>query len=224
MFSFFKRSNPALSTELAGIVFNNPLGLYFPEGGRKSYLGTNAGFVTLTPPKQQVIEWVTSLNTKPLNSVIAVNVNADIPRTFSLVYDFADLIIIDPDNDNGIGAADISDTHNLLDELMSLRLCYERYTPVFLRLSHGLTDEEMQYLLSSSQMSGLDGAVVTGLRALKKAREITLGRFPLIGVSDNPEDAQMQLAAGASLVECHMHLTSFLLLMKTIEKQASTKK
>ena len=41
---------------------------------------------------------------------------SDIVRTFSLVYDFADLIIIDPDSDNGIDSPDLSDTVALMDE------------------------------------------------------------------------------------------------------------
>ena len=219
LFSIFKKKQKPLDVEVAGIAFSNPVGLFPSDSSLSGCLASKAGFVTFSPPKTHVIDWITGLKTKSLRCPIAVNVNFDIIRTFSLVYDFADFIIVDPDSDNGIGAADIADTSNLLDELTSLRLCYERYTPVFLRFSHGTSEDEIRHLLSACRLCGLDGVVVSGVRMLSLAREITLGRLPLIAVASTPEDALLQLEQGASLVEAHMRPAAVLRTIQTLENQ-----
>ena len=129
--------------EVAGLIFQNPVGMPYTIKKRRFSLfcrAPKAGFLTLTPPKEQVLAWIRGLEGEKFGeSLIAVNISRDIVRNFSLVYDFPAFIILDPDSDNGIGATDISDTQVLLDEIVSLRLCYERFTPIFLRLSHGCT-------------------------------------------------------------------------------------
>lgn len=217
MFSFFKKNSQLLETEVAGITFRNPLGADTPKERR-------TGFITLTPPKEHILDWIAQLQDFRGETVLAVNINNQIIRSFSLVYDFADLIIVDPDSDAGIDAADLYETHVLLDEIVSLRLCYEHYTPVFLRLSHGLTHDEIQSLLSTCQLCGVDGIAVSGLRLLAEVREITRGRLPLIAVADNAEEALQALSAGASLVETHLRGPALFKLLKTLENQASQTK
>ena len=88
-----------------------------------------------------------------------------------------------------------------MDELVSLRLCYERYTPVFLRLAHGTSREELKILLGACQLNGLDGVVVSQLSMLAPVREITLGRVPVICCVKTPEEGLQALEGGASLLE-----------------------
>lgn len=212
-----------LQKEVAGLVFRNPVGIpYTIKNSRFSlfFPAPKAGFLTITPPKEQVLSWIRSLDSKKLGeNLLAVNINTDIVRTFSLVYDFPAFIIVDPDSDNGIDATDISDTQVLLDELVSLRLCYERYTPFFLRLSHGLTEEELQYLLGACQLSGVDGVVVPTPQMVTRVREITLGRLPVIGMAQNQEEALQALDAGAALVEANVGPIGLKKLVKTLEKR-----
>lgn len=201
----FRKNYQHLETEFAGLVFPNPVGHpYTLLKKRFKWLrrAPRAGFLTLTPPQEDVLNWIKSLRSEqPENSLLAVNIHTDIIRTFSLVYDFADFIIIDPDSNVGIDAVDISDTHDLLDELVSLRLCYERYTPVFLRLGQGTSPDELRSLLGACQLDGLDGVVVPNLASLAQVREITLGRVPVIcPVKSIPEGLQA-LENGAGLLE-----------------------
>lgn len=200
----FRKSYQHLETEVAGLVFPNPAGVpYVIRDRRFKWLrpAPKAGFLTVTPPPENILPWIKALKSEPETSLLAVDIRQDILRTFSLVYDFADFIIIDPDNNLGIGASDISDTHDLLDELVSLRLCYERYTPVFLRLPRETNADELKSLLGACQMNGLDGVVLSGMASLAQVREITLGRVPLICPVHTTEEGLQALENGACLVE-----------------------
>lgn len=225
MFRWFKPHMQVLQTEVFGLSFANPLGAVLPGAQipRSSRFHDHPGFLTLSPPQNQVLSWTRSLQKVNRDLVLAIDLTSDIIRNFSLVYDFADLIVIDPDTDGGIGAVDISDTRLLLDELVSLRLCYERYTPVLLRLTHGLTQEELQTLLSACQMGGIDGVVVPAGRMLRDAREITLGRLPVVADAETAEQALQALQDGACLVETRLRPIQLQKVLKTLEKQAKNK-
>ena len=215
---FGKRKIP-LQTEVSGLAFRNPVGLPCTPQKRRWRLFRNAlhtGFLTLTPPKENVLSWVKSLQKDPEGGLVAVNVTTDFVRTFSLVYDFADFIILSPDSDNGIDASDISDTKVLIDEVVSLRLCYEYFTPIFLRLSHGTTEEELKVLLGDCQLSGIDG-VVAPASLVKRIGELTLGRLPVVGMAKTPEQALETLRSGASLVELQAGPIGACKLLKTLE-------
>ena len=224
----FGNSSKILETEVAGLVFSNPLGIpYSMDRHRRLcalHTAPKAGFLVLTPPKDNVLTWIQRLKTECVSGPLkAVNVKSDIVRTFSLVYDFADLIIIDPDSDNGIDSPDLSDTVALMDELVSLRLCYEYYTPVFLRLTHGLTPEELHTLLDTSQLSGLDGVVVPSLAVAASVKEMTLGRFPVICRVQSPEEGLQAHQEGAVLLEAAPNFRGIGIkkLLKKLEKESN---
>ncbi|MBP3202123.1 MAG: hypothetical protein J6M31_00750 [Bacteroidales bacterium] len=215
------RNKAALETEVASLHFSNPLGLALPSDKLRQRLPRRykAGFVTLTPPQDAVLDWIVGLQQYRSRTVLGVNLHTDIVRSFSLVYDFADFLILDPDSDHGIDSPDIADTSALLEEVVSLRLCYEHYTPVFLRLTHGDTPDELPALLGQSRLYGLDGIVAASPAQLRLVREITLGRVPVIGVADDAATAQEMLAAGASLVETHLRCYQLDKLLKQLEKR-----
>ena len=206
---------------MAGIDFKNPAGLRQSPTIRqlRDCRTFGAGFVTLTPPSEDVLNWVLTLQEYRKKTVLAVNISSDLSRSFSLVYDFSDLIIIDPDVDNGIDSPDISDTSVLLDEVVNLRLCYEHYTPIALRLSHGHTPDEIRALLDHCRLSGIDAIVAPGARKVQMVIEETQGRVPVIGAADNAEDAVACMGAGASLVETTLGPFAFQKFLKTLSKQ-----
>ncbi|MBR4775588.1 MAG: hypothetical protein IK008_05785 [Bacteroidales bacterium] len=193
-----------LEREVSGLFFTNPVGVPYTIKKRGFSLfrpAPKSGFLTLTPPEESVMNWIRGLEKKKMgNCVLAVNVNTDIVRTFSLVYDFAGFIIVDPDSDKGIDASDISDTQVLIDELVSLRLCYERYTPFFLRLRHGISEEELHYLLGACRLAGLDG-VAAPARMVSRINALTEGRLTVIASANSQEEALRAFREGASLLE-----------------------
>lgn len=207
-----KRSgNKRLEREVSGLVFRNPLGSNAGYG--------SASFIVTTPPKDNVIAWLSGIKQRHSGQVAAVDISEDFQRLFSLSYDFADLLIINPDHDGGINAMDISDTVNLLDSLLALRLCYEKYTPVYLRISNRVTNDELHSLLSYCRMSGIDGIVAQGLQKLKAIREESLGRIPVCGTTNDSDEAIKMLNEGASLVELDTNPLLFKRTLQILEKQ-----
>ena len=193
------RKKKSLALEVAGLNFANPVGLtQGAEGLKKCPLwAPKAGFVVATPPKENLIDWITKLQDFTQQGVIAVNLRSDIVRTFSLLYDFAHFIIIDPD---------------------SLRLCYERYTPIFLRLSHAETPQELHPLCSYARLSGLDGLVAPDPDRVRMTLQECQHRVPVIGVAQNAETALEELQDGASLVQTDLSSLALGKLLKTLEK------
>lgn len=220
----FKPHFKGLEKEVSGLRFNNPVGL-----ARKGYssrirplTGLGLGFLSVTPDSDNILAWIQQLaqQRKNQDSLLAVNLQKDLERSFSLVYDFADFIIIDTNSNGGINSLDLPDIPVLLDELLNLRLCYEQFTPILLRLPVGLTPEEMQGILSYCMLSGINGIVAQRIGNVRKVLEITKGRIPVMGSSYTPEEAALMLQEGASLVELEVRPSVALKLLKNLEKKA----
>lgn len=223
---FFNRKNARhLETEVSGIKLCNPVGvLLTPDTSATCCKKARTGFLTLPLPKDDVLAWITQLNQRRGDhALLAVNLSHDIPRHFSLTYDFADLLIIDPDPSGGIGSPDVSDILSLLDNLLSLRLCYERFTPVYVRFPQGISPEEMEPLLHYCQMSSVDGVVAPGLRMVRQVAEATLGRLPIMGSTQDIQEAGEMLQAGASLVEINARSLPVMKFIKSLEKNKLAK-
>ena len=206
-----KRNRSQLKRVVSGLEFSNPL-------GSKSW-SISSSFIVTTPPKENVIDWVSAIKTKYPSQVVALDISEDIQRNFSLAYDFADFLIINPDHDGGINAMDISDIVNLLDSLLSLRLCYEKYTPVYLRISNSVTSDELNTLLSYCRLSGIDGIVAEGLHNVQSIRDLSQNRMPIIGATHDASEAISMLSEGASLVELDTNALVLKRTLKTLEKQ-----
>lgn len=205
-----KRRNPGLEKEVSGILFRHPVGSSLPC--------KSASFIVATPPKENVINWISDIRKHYEGKAVIVEISEDIQRNFALAYDFADIIVLNPNSNVGINAMDISDTVTMLDSLLSLRLCYEKYTPVYLKLTNEITPEELNTLLSYSRLSGIDGIVVNGLAKVRTVLELTQSRIPVIGCTENAEEALQILSAGASLVELNASLLAVKKTVKTLEK------
>lgn len=207
---FRKKDKASLSREVAGLKFANPLGIDYP------CQRLNTGFIALTPDSDNMLDWIAKVEDYRKGTVLGVNLQTDILRSFALVYDFANFIIIDPDSDNGIGSPDISDIAQLLDEIVNLRFCYEGYTPVFLRISKEDTPDEIHPLCACARLSGLDGIVAPDPLKVKLVMEECQGRVPVIGVANTEEEALAELSAGATLVLTTLRPIPFAKLLKKL--------
>ena len=214
----FRREYPALVRELFGIRFRHPIGLA-PVLERQeelldvcdSFGFSFTGVIPGETPLQLVAE---RLQARKSPIVAAIELRADgdseeeakrrMIRQFSLLYDFADYFVIDINRESGLSSLDdFSDWTELLDELLSLRLCYERYKPILLRIAPGHDEEQMRRILDFVLMSAFDGVVAPGLAKVRFCVEYTRNRLPVIGSGaiTAPDEALALLQAGASLVE-----------------------
>lgn len=212
----YRKRVPEVS--VAGLHLKNPAGLRQCSGGPllNARHPSGAGFITLCPPNEHVLDWILQLQEYRKNTVLAVNLTRDIAHSFSLMYDFSDLLIADPEGEPGIDAPDISDITLLLDEMVNLRLCYEQYTPIALRLSLGSEPEEVRTLLNHCRLSGIDAVVAPGPRKVRQVMQETQGRLPVIGSAQTVEEALECLQAGASLVETSLGIFAFQKLLKSL--------
>ena len=116
MLFFKKKLEKVPKIEFSGVVLGSPLGAYESLNGSLSVRIPHPapGFITLTPPKDNTLEWITHLQSLRKETVLAVNLKSDVQRSFALLYDFVDFLIIDTGWDNG--TQEVPDIQVLLDE------------------------------------------------------------------------------------------------------------
>ena len=134
-------------------------------------------------------------------------IKKDFSTAFSLMYDFADVFVINTSHQHLSGGAssldDISFLSEILDELLSLRLLNDKYKPILIQIPSFLEPESLDRILDYALISGIDGIVAQGAPAVRHIVEYTTGRLPVIARDENvtPEKAVELLAAGAELIE-----------------------
>ena len=214
----FRREYPALARDLFGIHFRHPVGLA-PVLDRQDELldlcdSIGYSFTGIIPGETPLQAIAERLQGRKTPIIAAVELRPDgtteeeakkrIIRQFSLLYDFVDFFVVDINRESGLSSLDdFSDWTELLDEILSLRLCYERYKPILLRIAPGHDEEQMRRILDFSLFSGFDGVVAPGIAKVRFCAEYTRNRLPIIGSGaiSTQEEALALLQAGASLIE-----------------------
>ena len=214
----YRREYPSLACEAFGIRFRHPVGLA-PVLERQVDLldecdGIGFSFTGIIPGETPVQTVAERLQARQSPIVVAVELRAEgdeeekaqreLIRQYSLLYDFTDYFVIDINRESGLTSLDdLSDWTPLLDEVLSLRLCYEKYRPILLRIAPAHTEDQMARILDFCLMSGFDGVVAPGISKVRFCAEYTKNRLPVIGSGavTTPEEAIALLEAGASLIE-----------------------
>ena len=240
----FRREHPALARDLFGLHYRHPLGLA-PVLERQVELldvcdSIGYSFTGIIPGDMPVHTVAERLQARKTPIIAAVELRAEgvseeeamqrLVRQFSLLYDFADFFIVDINRESGLSSLDdFSDWTALLDELLSLRLYYERYRPILLRIAPGHTEEQMKRILEFCLMSGFDGVVAPGVSKVRFCAEYTRNRIPIVGSGavTSTDEALALLQAGASLVEVAQGIRnkprlSAKLLLKAIDQPSQT--
>lgn len=119
-------------------------------------------------------------------------------NTFSLVYDFAQMFIIEF-TDNSIDAPLMRE---IIGKVLHTRFTYEEYKPVIIDTGHDIDLKELEDLVDFCRMNGADAIGVWGTKYVKYLSEYTLGRFPIVGYGNisTVQDGAEMLASGASLI------------------------
>ena len=162
----------------------------------------------------------------------------DYQKAFSLLYDFVDMITVNvsrPNDDGLLEVQDISSLQDIMDPILDLRLCYDQYKPILIKISPDTPLDQLDGMLDYCMLSGVDGIVAgdttrhvedlekngikegymsgaplfeRSLAVVKHISEHTKGRFPIIGCGGitTPQQAAKMLSAGASLIQVHTGL------------------
>lgn len=91
-----------------------------------------------------------------------VEIRKDYESAFSLVYDFVDFITVNVSCPNVKGLQDLQDISylsDMIDPLLELRLCYDRYKPLLIKVSPDIPKEELDDIIHYCMLSGVDGIV-----------------------------------------------------------------
>ena len=99
-----------------------------------------------------------SKNTSSINEEAA----KDYETSFALLYDFVDMFVVNISCPNVVGLTalqDISFLSEIIDKLLDLRMYYDEYRPILLKVSPDLSHEQLDEIIDYSLRSGIDGIV-----------------------------------------------------------------
>ncbi|MBR2128378.1 MAG: quinone-dependent dihydroorotate dehydrogenase, partial [Bacteroidales bacterium] len=99
-----------------------------------------------------------SKNTSSINEEAA----KDYETAFGLLYDFVDMFVVNISCPNVVGLTalqDISFLSEIVDKLLSLRMYYDEYRPILLKVSPDLSHQQLDEIIDYSLRSGIDGIV-----------------------------------------------------------------
>lgn len=99
-----------------------------------------------------------SKNTSSINEEAA----KDYETAFGLLYDFVDMFVINISCPNVVGLTalqDITFLSEIIDKLLALRMYYDEYRPILLKVSPDLSHQQLDEIIDYSLRSGIDGIV-----------------------------------------------------------------
>lgn len=99
-----------------------------------------------------------SKNTSSINEEAA----KDYETSFGLLYDFVDMFVINISCPNVVGLTSLQDINflsDIIDKLLDLRMYYDEYRPILLKVSPDLSHQQLDEIIDYSLRSGIDGIV-----------------------------------------------------------------
>ncbi|HAY17783.1 MAG TPA: quinone-dependent dihydroorotate dehydrogenase [Rikenellaceae bacterium] len=109
---------------------------------------------------------------------------ADYKKAFSYMYDFVDMFTINVSCPNVHGLQNLQDVSylsDILDPLLDLRICYDAYKPILVKVSPDIPAEELDEILKYCMQSGIDGIVAGNTTRSRKGLKTNQARIEEIG-------------------------------------------
>ena len=110
------------------------------------------------PPRQILCASIA----KNTSSAADEDIIADYKKAFSYLYDFVDMFTVNVSCPNVEGLQhlqDVSYLSDIIDPLLDLRICYDAYKPLLVKVSPDIPREELDEVLNYCMLSGIDGIV-----------------------------------------------------------------
>ena len=191
--AFYKRTSPTLKVDLMGIGFSGPIGVAAGVDKRGDYIDVIAcyspSFIEIGPLRD-VMFTISQLQNRNEDIRILGNLSntKDIERSFSLIYDFVDAIVLNVSLNTSVS--------RVIDHLLELRRYNDTYKPIIFKLYPDLTPEVLDQLANYMLLNGIDAESVPIIR------EKTLGLMTVIAQAEikTPETAAQLLDTGADLI------------------------
>lgn len=121
-----------------------------------------------------------SKNTTSINEDAA----KDYESAFALLYDFVDMFVVNVSCPNVVGLTslqDISFLSEIVDKLLNLRMYYDNYRPILLKVSPDLAKEQIDDIIDYCLRSGIDGLVAGNTTRSRDGLTISQDKIEKIG-------------------------------------------
>ncbi len=196
--TLYGKKTPQLSCTWMGRQFDNPLGIAAGVDRRGEYTDIIAqyspAFIEIGPVRD-VRFAINNLQKRQENIIVMANLsnNKEIERSFSLIYDFVDAIVLNVSQNTSVS--------KIIDHLIDLRRYNDTYKPIIFKLFPDLSNEQLDSVATYMLGSGIDGVMV-GAEFVDLIREKTQGLIPVIALAEisAPERAAQILDMGADLI------------------------
>ena len=112
--------------------------------------------------KKERPEVIVAANISKNTSSINEDAAKDYEKSFGLLYDFVDMFVINISCPNVVGLTslqDISFLSEIVDRLLDLRMYFDQYRPILLKVSPDLSHAQLDEIIDYSLRSGIDGIV-----------------------------------------------------------------
>ena len=141
-----------------------------------------------------------SKNTTSINE----DAGKDYEKAFGLLYDFVDMFVVNVSCPNVVGLTalqDISFLSEIVDKLLELRMYFDTYRPILLKVSPDLSHQQLDEIIEYCLRSGIDGLV---------AGNTTRSRDGIISISkEKIEEICNGCMSGAPLHQKNLELVKY---------------
>lgn len=138
-----------------------------------------------------------SKNTTSINEEAA----KDYEAAFALLYDFVDMFVVNISCPNVVGLTALQDMDflsDIIDKLLNLRMYYDEYRPILLKVSPDLSHEQLNEIIEYSLRSGIDGIVAgnttrsrEGLNSISQEKIEAIGNGGLSGAPVHKKNLEL---------------------------------
>ena len=121
-----------------------------------------------------------SKNTTSINEDAA----KDYESAFALLYDFVDMFVVNVSCPNVVGLTSLQDItflSEIVDKLLNLRMYYDEYRPILLKVSPDLSKEQLDDIMDYCLRSGIDGIVAGNTTRSRDGLTISQDKIEKIG-------------------------------------------
>ena len=121
-----------------------------------------------------------SKNTASINEDAA----KDYESAFALLYDFVDMFVVNVSCPNVVGLTSLQDItflSEIVDKLLNLRMYYDQYRPILLKVSPDLAKEQLDDIIDYCLRSGIDGIVAGNTTRSREGLTISQDKIDKIG-------------------------------------------
>ena len=121
-----------------------------------------------------------SKNTTSINEDAA----KDYESAFALMYDFVDMFVLNVSCPNVVGLTSLQDItflSDIVDKLLSLRMYYDEYRPILLKVSPDLPHQQLDEIIGYCMRSGVDGIVAGNTTRSREGLTISQEQIDKIG-------------------------------------------